>query len=581
MFRLHLVGLPHRRVGPESCGCAYQSKVSKLCKMLGGKHEIFLYAPESNPVPGATIVPCLTEEQRIAIFGSDDDNRLPAWPTDEQSLQFNLNAAAAILERAEPRDLVLLSGGLTHLPIPKALPNLLCCESGVGYEGIIGGGVFAAYESDAWRHYIAALRGFKDVRWFDRTIPNYFNPEEFPVLNDGKSDHLLYFGRAISRKGPQIALEIAKAAGLPLWVAGAGWKQEAGALVGQDVRLEGGESQLKLVGPVNVQERARLLAGARALLVCTTYLGPFEGVSVEANFAGTPAITTNFGCFTETVQNGVNGFRFNLIRDAVEAVEKVGSLRPTAIRKFARDRYSLAAVVPQFEAWFSDLTTLFEDGWYQGHKPKVEEKKMESTTDWKAEDHPFYEDPANPHLGGFRIGGDEATTYPDLWTWLVNDYKVESVIDVGCGDGVAVRFFETLLPGSVIGVDGVPQPADNIFHHDFTDDEWVPKSSGFQLLPKYDLVWCVEFVEHVEEKFIPNFLETFKFAKTILMTHAMPGQQGHHHVNLRTPTYWIGCMAAIGYRRDEELTKKTRELSGLNKSPFNHFARSGMAFVRN
>lgn len=364
MFRLHIVALPHRRIGPESCGCAYQSKVLKLCRMLGAKHEIFLYGPESNPVSGATLVPCLSEEQRVATFGLDNDNRLPAWPTDEQSLQFNLNVAAAILERHRPGDLVLLSGGLTHLPIQKALPNALCCESGVGYEGIIGRNVFAAYESDAWRHYIAALRGFKDVRYFDRTIPNYFDPEDFPVLNDGKSDHLLYFGRAISRKGPQIALEIAKAASLPLWVAGAGWKQEAGALVGQDVRLDGDDSQLKLIGPVNVQERARLLAGARAILVCTTYLGPFEGVSIEANFAGTPAICTNFGCFTETVQHGVNGFRFNLIRDAVGAVERVGRLKPEAIRKFARDRYSLAAVAPQFEAWFRDLSSLFSEGWY-------------------------------------------------------------------------------------------------------------------------------------------------------------------------------------------------------------------------
>lgn len=195
-------------------------------------------------------------------------------------------------------------------------------------------------------------------------------------------------------------------------------------------------------------------------------------------------------------------------------------------------------------------------------------------TDWKAEDHPFYEDPENPHLGGFRIGGDEATTYPDLWTWLVNDHKVESVIDVGCGDGVAVRFFETLLPGSVFGVDGVKQQASNIFEHDFTKCPFP--------LPNYpDLVWCVEFVEHVEEKFVPNFLETFKCAKTVLMTHAMPGQAGYHHVNLRTPAYWIGAMAAIGYRLDEELTKKTRDLAGLNKSPHNHFVRSGLAFVRN
>lgn len=203
---------------------------------------------------------------------------------------------------------------------------------------------------------------------------------------------------------------------------------------------------------------------------------------------------------------------------------------------------------------------------------------MNETTDWRAEDHPFYEDPENPHLGGYRISGDIATTFPDLWIWLVNDHKVESVIDVGCGDGVAVRFFETLLPGSVFGVDGVKQPADNILQHDFTKGHFSCVNAKYT---QVDLCWSVEFVEHVEEKFIPNFLETFRCAKTVLMTHAMPGQAGHHHVNLRTPAYWIGVMAAIGYRLDEELTKKTRDLAGLNKSPHNHFVRSGLAFVRN
>lgn len=565
-------------MGPESCGCAYQSKVLKLCKMLGGLHEIFLYAPAGNPVSGATLVPCLSNEHRIATFGADDDNRLPEWPNDAQSLQFNLNAAASILERADPHDLVLLSGGLTHLPIQKALSNMVCCESGVGYEGVIGGGVFAAYESHAWRHYVSALRQFRDVRWFDRVIPNYFDSEEFPLLNDGRGDHLLYFGRAIQRKGPHIAWDIAKACGLPLWVAGAGWTQEDGALVGLDVRLEGSPDQLKLIGPVNVQERAKLLAGAKAVIVATTYLEPFGGVSVEANFAGTPVITSPWGAFTETVQNGVNGFRFSTLREAVEAVEKVGSLKPRAIRKFVHDRYSLAAVAPQFENWFDDLSTLFEDGWYQGHKPKIEEKKMETTptTNWREEDHPFFEDLEKPHLGGYRVGGDEATTYPDLWTWLVNDLKVESVIDVGCGDGQAVNFFEPLLPGSVLGVDGVPQKQSNIVEQDYTKGMLF-----FGKVDQYDLCWSVEFVEHVEERFIPNFLNTFKCAKYILMTHAMPGQQGKHHVNCKTPTYWCGVMAAIGYTLDEELTMKTRELAALNTSPYNHFKRSGLAFIRN
>lgn len=578
-MRLHIVALPHVKLGTDqTCLCAYSAKVEKFIRMMGDRHELIVYGVEGPDLPGATLVPCLSGARRIETFGPDDPNRLPEWPNDAQSRLFNLSAAVKLLERAKPKELILLVGGRTHMPITEFLTEFTFCEPFVGYEGIFTNK--CAFESYAWMTNLYQKWGFNDIRWFDAVVPPFCDPDEFPNLNSGKGEYLAFLGRAINRKGPQIALEIAKAVGLPLRVAGAGWKQEAGALVGMDVRLEGDESQLQYVGPVNVEQRAEFLAGARALLVCTTYLEPGGNVAIEAMLSGTPVVCPDFGVYAETVRHGVSGFHFRLLREAVAAVRRCDELYPANIRQYSYANYSLEAIGPKFDHWLDNLTTLFEDGWYQGHKPKVEEKKMEAT-DWLAEDHPFYEDPSNPHLGGFRIGGDEATTYPDLWTWLVNDHKVESVIDVGCGDGVAVRFFETLLPGSVIGVDGVPQPAGNIYQHDLTDDEWMPPVRGSQLLPEYDLVWCVEFVEHVEERFIPNFLETFKCSRTVLLTHAMPGQQGHHHVNLRTPAYWIGCMAGIGYRLDEELTKKTRELAGLNKSPHNHFTRSGLAFMRN
>lgn len=185
------------------------------------------------------------------------------------------------------------------------------------------------------------------------------------------------------------------------------------------------------------------------------------------------------------------------------------------------------------------------------------------------------------HLGGYVSGGDDATFYPDLWNWLVRDFGIRSVIDVGCGDGVAVRHFEGLIAPltihrrpSVIGIDGCQQESSNIHQWDYTTGPL-----GYRI--EFDLCWSCEFVEHVEERYVPNFLATFACAKHVLMTHAVPGQAGHHHVNLRPPDYWIGVMAAIGYSFDRALTSSARGLAGLNMSPWNHFVRSGLAFTRN
>lgn len=335
--------------------------------MMGDRHEIILYSPQGETPAGVSEhVACLSDSERISIFGQDDVNRLPAWPNDEQSHLFNLRVAAAIAERSRPDDLVLLSQGLTHLPIKNALPKLWHCECGVGYEGVIGGNVFAAYESHAWRHFISCKNGFKDIRTYDTVIHPYCDPDEFPVLNDGKGEYLLFLGRLIQRKGITIALEIAKRAKMPLYVAGAGGTSELTLsgmtkIKGLDVEITG---DLKHIGPVNIEQRAKLLAGARALICPTLYLEPGANVAIEAMLAGTPVITHNWGVFSETVQHGISGFHFQILREAVDAVQKCSELDPSKIRQYALERFSLEATAPKFDQWFTNLQTLRGAGWY-------------------------------------------------------------------------------------------------------------------------------------------------------------------------------------------------------------------------
>ena len=120
------------------------------------------------------------------------------------------------------------------------------------------------------------------------------------------------------------------------------------------------------------------------------------------------------------------------------------------------------------------------------------------------------------HLGGFVPGGDKATWYPALWQWFVRDCGVHFVLDVGCGDGVALRYFRD-LDCNVVGIDGVEQIDRDIVRHDFNDGPWL-----HPLNVNFDLCWCCEFVEHVEERYMPNYLEAFTLARYVLMTHAEP-----------------------------------------------------------
>ena len=174
------------------------------------------------------------------------------------------------------------------------------------------------------------------------------------------------------------------------------------------------------------------------------------------------------------------------------------------------------------------------------------------------------------HLGGYVVGGDDATWYPDLWKYLVNKLAVATVVDVGCGDGQALKYFRERCGCKVLGIDGLPQGDPDIVTHDYT--------MGMYGAPRCDLVWCCEFVEHVPEQHIDNFLRTFEAGRYVAMTHAEPGQAGHHHVNCKPSQYWVGVMAATGYVFDDILTKCARIAASANPSPYNHFKRSGLIF---
>ncbi len=163
-------------------------------------------------------------------------------------------------------------------------------------------------------------------------------------------------------------------------------------------------------------------------------------------------------------------------------------------------------------------------------------------------------------------GGDPNGWYPDLWGWLIEAQGVRSIIDVGCGSGDTVDFFDA-QGCDAIGIEGIPQQHPRVIEHDYTLGEYAPQG-------RWDLAWSCEFVEHVEERFLPNFLGTFAAADLVLMTHAVPGQRGYHHVNCRDDDYWIAQLATIGHVYDAGLTKTTRALT------HGYFARAGLAFRR-
>jgi glycosyltransferase involved in cell wall biosynthesis len=205
-------------------------------------------------------------------------------------------------------------------------------------------------------------QGIEDGRWYDTVIPNYFDPDELPFSRENDGD-LLYVGRLIARKGVHVAAQIAEACGRKLLVAGPGCvASEDGLIVMGEGVISGPIEYIGVLGP---EERAQAMGRAAVLLAPTGYIEPFGGVAVEAMMCGTPVVATPWGAFTETVRPGVSGELFHTLQEGVDAVELSATFDRLTVRDYAEERYSLDAVAPLYERWFSRLETLWAAGWYE------------------------------------------------------------------------------------------------------------------------------------------------------------------------------------------------------------------------
>lgn len=176
------------------------------------------------------------------------------------------------------------------------------------------------------------------------------------------------------------------------------------------------------------------------------------------------------------------------------------------------------------------------------------------------------------HLGGYVVGGDPPAMYPDLWEWLASGpEKIRSVLDVGCGDGATLDVFHDLGVATT-GIDGIDVARADAITHDFTTGP-APE------LAPFDLVWSCEFVEHLDEQYLPNALPALCAGRLLALTHAVPGQPGWHHVNCRPADYWIEEITGYGtHLLDDKLTAEARVLAAHNPDPANYFAKTGLMF---
>lgn len=389
-MRFHLLGLAHLPCSNEYNSCAFTMKNHKLCRMLLSLgHEIIYYGAEGSDIPCSMFVQTHTLQDIARDYG-DGDNRFSIgynWHRGDfrhdlngekkpSTLKFYQSCIEAINKTKKPDDFILLTQGQHHKPIADAVKLFLTCEPGIGYRGSYA--KYRAFESSFIMNFTYGSQyPFKSIdgNYYDRVIPNYFDPDDF-TFSAEKDDYYLYIGRIISRKGIMTAVKTCNAINKKLIIAGqAARVNENGYL--ESITEPGFNippGTWEYFGFAGIEQRRKLMARARAVFVPTLYLEPFAGVHIEAMLSGTPAITTNFGVFPETIPdkfNGVFGFRCNTLKDFIDAAEGAGYVGHESVRKYA-ERFLMDNVKNEYQKWFEDLYALYESsvdpnkkGWHR------------------------------------------------------------------------------------------------------------------------------------------------------------------------------------------------------------------------
>jgi len=177
----------------------------------------------------------------------------------------------------------------------------------------------------------------------DRVIHHGVSPDRYP-LGAGDGGYVAFLGRMCEEKGPHLAIQAAREAGVPIRLAAKVAEPEEHRFFTQVVEPMLGPGT-RFLGEVGHAAKVELLQGAAALLNPIRWEEPFGLVMVESMLCGTPVVTFAEGAAPELVDDGVTGFLCADAADLVRAVAAAATLDRAACRARAAERFSTRRMV--------------------------------------------------------------------------------------------------------------------------------------------------------------------------------------------------------------------------------------------
>jgi len=344
----HCLSVPYTPTKKEVSLCAFTQKVYKFCEEMTKRgHTVYHYGHEDSEV---TCTEHITVTNNEILKKSYQD--LNIWKTEGYNQSVHNEAIKIINENCikelnnkikSPNEFILCWFGFAHEPCVKNFKNkAIIVEPSIGYDSMFA--EIKMFETYSQMHKLHGAS--KTNVHFNKEFVVYpgFKKEDF-LFKKQKSNAALFLGRITDEKGAQAAYDMCNAAGQEIYFAG------PNTLKLKDTKY------CKMLGFVEPEERKKLLSEAKFLLAPSFFVEPCNWTVIEAQFSGTPTITTDFGGFTETVKQSYTGFRCSTYQQFNFAIRKgFRKIDPENCLKNATHNFTIEIQCNHYEMIFSQIT---------------------------------------------------------------------------------------------------------------------------------------------------------------------------------------------------------------------------------